>query len=496
MSTEPNSADQTLVTLSGSELARRIRRGELSSRDAVEAHIRQIEATNPTIRAVVKERFDDARREARAADELLSRVGAGNVPEFHGVPCTIKETFMLTGMPNSAGLVARKHIVSESDAPAVQRIRSAGAIPLGVTNTSELAMWMESFNKVYGRTNNPYDPTRIVGGSSGGEAAVIAAGGSPFGLGSDVGGSIRGPCFFNGIFGHKPTGGLVPNTGQYPLLDHRTTKMLVAGPMARRAEDLMPLLRILAGPDGQDAACVAIPLGDPKQVSLAGRKVINVVDNGAVSVSAELRAAQQKALSSLQERGMMAEERRFGALKRQFDIWSATIGDERAVPFGRLLGNGKRTYPGLEMLKWAVGASEHTWMSIVTALVDPVPHLLPGLRKKLLAMRDGLREQMLQAMGDDGVMLYPTYVTTAPKHYRPAWQAQRLHMPFAYQGIFNALDFPATQVPLGLDSQGLPLGVQVISKPGNDHVTIAVAQELESAFGGWVPPFQSKARKG
>ena len=495
MTTEPKSADQVLLTLSGSELARRIRQGKLSSRDAVETHIRQIEATNPTIRAVVKERFDEARREALAADELLARVGPDSVPEFHGVPCTIKETFMLTGMPNSAGLVARKHIVSESDAPAVQRFRNAGAIPLGVTNTSELAMWMESFNKVYGRTNNPYDPTRIVGGSSGGEAAMIAAGGSPFGLGSDVGGSIRGPCFFNGIFGHKSSGGLVPNTGQYPMLDNHTTKMLVAGPMARRAEDLMPLLRILAGPDGQDAACVSMPLGDSRQVTLGGRKVINVVDNGAIRVSKDLQAAQQGVLAALQERGMVAEERRFGALKKQFDIWSATIGEEREVPFGRILGDGKRTYPGLEMLKWSVGASNHTWMSIVTALVDPIPDLLPAMRKKLLSMRDDLRAQMLDAMGDDGVMLYPTYTTTAPKHYLPAWQAQRLHMPFAYQGVINALDFPATQVPLGLDRHGLPLGVQVISKPGNDHVTIAVAEELERAFGGWVPPFQRDANK-
>jgi fatty acid amide hydrolase 2 len=200
-------------------------------------------------------------------------------------------------------------------------------------------------------------------------------------------------------------------------------------------------------------------------------------------------------LESLQARGMVAEARRFGALKKQFDIWSATIGEEREVPFGRILGDGKRTYPGLEMLKWAVGASNHTWMSIVTALVDPVPDLLPGMRKKLLAMRDELRAQMLDAMGDDGVMLYPTYVTTAPKHYLPAWQAQRLHMPFAYQGVINALDFPATQVPLGLDRHGLPLGVQVISKPGNDHVTIAVAEELERAFGGWVPPFQRNTNR-
>src|SRR5258708_16320393 len=197
--------------LSGTALARRIRSGALTSRDAVERHIAQIEAVNPTINAVVCHRFDAARAEADDADARRASASPEELPPFHGVPCTIKETFCLTGMPNASGLLARRGLVSESDAPPVARLRRAGAIPLGVTNTSELAMWMESTNKVYGRSNNPYDPTRIVGGSSGGEAAIIAAGGSPFGLGSGIGGSIRGPCFFNRIFGPKPTGGLVPN---------------------------------------------------------------------------------------------------------------------------------------------------------------------------------------------------------------------------------------------------------------------------------------------
>ena len=442
---------------------------------------------NPTINAIARDRFDEARREAREADELFARVGADGVPAFHGVPCTIKETFMLTGMPNSAGLFARRNTISNADAVTVQRIRRAGAIPLGVTNTSEAAMWVESVNKVYGRTNNAYDPSRIAGGSSGGEAAVIAAGGSPFGLGSDIGGSIRGPCFFNGIFGHKATGGLVPNSGQFPAIENRGVKMLVAGPLARRAEDLMPLLRILAGPDGVDGSCVPMDLRDEKSVELAGRKLINVADNGVLEVSSELREAQQKVTSALVERGMVLEHRRFGALKRQFEIWSATMDAERDVPFGSILSEGKRLYPGLELAKWLVGASDHTAMAILTALVDPIPQLMPAARARSLELRAGLRERLLEALGDDGVMLYPTYVTTAPRHNWPALQALFLRMPFAYTGIFNTLEFPATQVPLGLDREGLPLGVQVISRPGNDHVTIAVAEELERSFGGWVP---------
>lgn len=488
--------ERDLRLLSATALASRIRAGELSSREVVEQHITQIEAVNPTINAVVRTRFEDARAEADAADARRASTPAGDLPPFHGVPCTIKETFCLQGMPNSAGLLARKDVVADRDAPTVARLRRAGAIPLGVTNTSELAMWMESTNKVYGRSNNPYDPSRIVGGSSGGEAAIIAAGGSPFGLGSDIGGSIRGPCFFNGIFGHKPSGGLVPNTGQYPAVLNRTVRILASGPMARRAEDLMPLLRILAGPDGEDRACEAFPLGDPAAIGLEGRVVVNVVDNGALAVSRDLREAQARAVTALEACGMRVRSARFKGLKRQFEIWSAAIGRERDVPFGKMLKQGGKMHPVWEVAKLLAGRSEHTMMAIVLALVEPLPDLMPATARKLMALSASLKAEILDALGDGGVMLYPTYATPAPRHGVPAFESLRLRLPFAYQGIINALELPATQVPLGLNAQGLPLGVQVISAHGSDHVTIAVAIELERIFGGWVPPFSPHPARG
>ena len=157
-------------------------------------------------------------------------------------------------MPNCAGLVALRDRRAETNAPAVQRLIDAGFIPLGVTNTSEMTMWIESVNRVYGRTRNAYDPHRTAGGSSGGEGAAVGSGGSPVGLGSDIGGSIRVPAFFNGVFGHKPSPGLVPNTGQYPSTAGEAAFMLTIGPLARHAEDLMPVTRIIAGPDGRTSA--------------------------------------------------------------------------------------------------------------------------------------------------------------------------------------------------------------------------------------------------
>ena len=486
---------QDLNFVSASRIAQLIRERKVTSREVVELHIAQIERVNPTLNAVVATRFDEARREADLADERVRASLPAELPPLLGVPCTIKESFHVGGMPNCAGLVSRKGVVSTADATAVRRLRTAGAIPLGMTNTSELCMWMETENRVYGRTNNPYDPERIVGGSSGGEAAIIAAGGSPFGLGSDIGGSIRGPCFFNGIFGHKPTGGLVPNTGQYPIAHNEARRFLATGPMVRKAEDLFPLLEILAGPDDEDGGCRSdLSLSSPAHVELAGRTLLDVRGNGRIAISDDLLAAQERAARALEKRGMKLRRARFRGLERQFDIWSAMMTRAQQDPFGAMLGQGRPIRPLVEIVKTAFGRSDHMLISSLIALVDPLPALLPGLTEKVIRAGQRLKRALLEELGDDGVLLYPTYSTPAPRHGTPVLRTFLLHLPFAHQGIFNVLEMPATQVPLGLNRDGLPLGCQVVSKHGNDPVTIAVAIELERALGGWVPPNIARAR--
>src|SRR5690606_19451273 len=241
--------------------------------------------------------------------------GESSAP-FHGVPCTIKEAFALEGMPLSAGLVSRRDVVSTTSAVAVRRMRAMGAIPIGVTNVSELLMWMESNNRVYGRCNNPYDVTRTAGGSSGGEGAAVASGVSPFGLGADIGGSIRLPAFFNGVFGHKPTGGLVPNAGQWPIASGAAMRYLCSGPLARRAEDLWPLLCGLAGPDDESPECVPCELGKPEDASLEGMRVLHVASNGLNRVHPELARAQETAARHLESRGARIERAMIPALKK------------------------------------------------------------------------------------------------------------------------------------------------------------------------------------
>lgn len=205
----------------------------------MKAFIDRVQEVNPLLNCVVDERYTEALKEAEEADKLIS---SGSMTEeelaakkpFLGVPITTKDCIKVKGLLNTSGLYHRKDIKGDNDAQVISQIRQAGAIPFAVTNTSELCMWWESTNPVHGRTNNPYDTNRIVGGSSGGEGAVQAAAASPFGIGSDIGGSIRMPAFFNGVFGHKPSKFVVSNAGQHPECDGERQKvMLSTGPLCR-----------------------------------------------------------------------------------------------------------------------------------------------------------------------------------------------------------------------------------------------------------------------
>ncbi len=480
---------EALLRLSGLELARGIRAREFTAGEVVAAHIARLRAVGPRLNAVVRQRFAGALAEARRVDERL-RAGLDEPPPpYWGVPCTIKEAFAVTGMPWSAGLVARGRTIAGADATGVARLRAAGAIVLGVTNTSELCMWMEAANRVYGRTANPYAPGRIAGGSSGGEGAVIGAGGSPFGLGADVGGSIRMPAFFCGVFGHKPSGGLVPNSGQFPIARGEALRMLTTGPLCRRAADLMPLLRILAGPDGRDAECRRRPLGDPAQLDLARLRVLDVAGDGWLPVAPALRRAQRRAAAALAAAGARVRPARFSGLRWSLLIWAAELAARDGGSYRARLGQGVPIGRARELARWLVGRSAHTLPSLGLAAIEQLTAGPQAIEARARQAGARLREELVAALGADGVMLYPSHPRPAPRHNAP------LLRPFAwtYTAVFNALELPVTQVPLGLGPGGLPLGVQVVAGPGRDHLGIAVALALERACGGWVWPGAQRA---
>ncbi|APR86552.1 Glutamyl-tRNA(Gln) amidotransferase subunit A [Minicystis rosea] len=466
-----------LLTCSAIELAHKIRRGEVSAREVVDVHIRHVEKVNPSLNAMVADRFAAARDEAGAADR--AREAGADLGPLHGVPCSIKESFALTGMPFTSGLVARRGTIAERDAVGVARLRKAGAIPLGVTNVSELCMWMESNNRVYGLSNNPYDPRRTAGGSSGGEGAIVGAGGTPFGLGADIGGSIRMPAFFNGVFGHKPTGGLVDNGGQYPLPAEGALNYVTTGPLARRAEDLAPLLRVLADRD----------IGDPASVDIASLEVISVEDDGRIGVTDDLRRAQEDALRALAARGARVRTAKIAGFARSIEIWGAMLDAAGGPSFSTLLGNGREIAAARELVRLALGRSPYTLPAVALALVEKLPKLLPQHGTRFLELGAALKQELRDLLGTRGVMLYPSHRLPAPKHHLSLFQPWN----WGYTAILNVMELPVTQVPLGLNTDGVPLGVQVAAIHGSDHVTIAVALALEKAFGGWVPPRLAKS---
>ncbi|XP_069505091.1 fatty-acid amide hydrolase 2 [Ambystoma mexicanum] len=494
LSVEPPT--EPLLLEPGVRLARLIRRREVKSVDVVQAYIDRIQAVNPVINALVKDRFDAALQEALQVDCMLSE---GQEDEktlqekfpFLGVPMTVKEAFSLHGMPNSSGLLSRRNIISSTDAVVVSRLKQAGAIPLGVTNCSELCMWYESSNNLYGRTRNPYNTQRIVGGSSGGEGCILGAAGSVIGIGADIGGSIRMPAFFNGIFGHKPTTGVVPNDGQFPNAAGPQAEFQCTGPMCRYAEDLDPLLRVMAGTGINK-------LKLDQEVQLENIKFYSMEhDGGSVFVSPvdqELLDTQRRVVDYLQtDLGVEVQSVEIKKMRYSFQIWSAMMNSkdangQAARAFTDLMADhGKEVWPMWELLKWPLGLSVHTIPAIGLAVIESFTTRNESGNEKMRSMAQNLRLELSNLLGSDGVLLYPSHPRVAPKHNLP------LGVPFdfAYTGIFNILGLPVTQCPLGLGKEGLPLGIQLVAGHYNDHLTLAVARYLEKAFGGWAVPGKS-----
>ena len=475
---------QHLTERSATDLARAIRIGETSSREVVEAHIERLQRMHARINAVVVDRFDAARAEADAADaRVAAAADPDELPPFLGVPCTIKESIAMAGMPNCAGLVSRHEYRSTTNAPTVQRMIDAGAIPLGLTNTPELCLWIETENRHYGRTNNAYSAKRTAGGSSGGEGAAVGSGGSPLGLGADIAGSIRIPALFNGVFGLKPSPGIVPSTGQFPTTETEiAAKMLTIGPIVRRAEDLMPMLRVIAGPDGIDPYAREATLGHPASVSIADTRILLSEDTSYVPVSREMRAARLRAAEALEQAGAKVESVSLRSMKRALELYLAVLKLEAGVSVADLIvteGSAKVTVRNALKRK-----GPHTRALRLLLFSEWMTGKAPqGRLRKAVAAREAFAQEVIDAIGD-GVLLHPTHPRVAPRHGRTVGRPWVL----TTTAVFNLAGVPVAQIPLGLNGRGLPLGVQAAVGPDRDHVAVAVALELERAFGGWVPP--------
>ncbi len=300
-----NSGAKALIELSACEMAQGIRAREFSSLELIEAHLAQIERLNPVLNAYVQLRADEAREEARQADASVS---AGNeLGALHGIPISIKSCIDVAGMRCEAGSRLRKGNVPSTDATLVARLKAAGAIVLGVTNTPEFLMAWETDNALYGRTNNPWDLTRTAGGSSGGESAAIASFMSSAGVGSDGGGSIRVPAHYTGICGLKPTPGRISSTGHFPPGEGGFSWLGTVGPMARTVDDLQALFRVMAGEDLADAESAPVPFVEIEASELKRTRVGLMVEDTAHPVTPETRAAVETAAAALRNAGIVVE---------------------------------------------------------------------------------------------------------------------------------------------------------------------------------------------
>ena len=273
--------------------------------ELAEAHLAKIDRLNPKLNAFVQIDPERVRREAREAESAIA--GAGDLGPLHGVPISVKSSIDVAGMRIESGTRLRAGTVAANDAPLVQRLRRAGAIILGVTNTPELLMAWETDNLLYGRSNSPWDFERTPGGSSGGEAAAIAAGMSAAGVGSDGGGSIRVPAHFCGICGLKPTPGRIPSTRHFPASGGPFALLGVVGPMARTVEDLKVLFEVMQGPDDGDTCAAPVPVTWPADHELAQRKIGYFEDDGRTPVAPEIRRAVRSAADALARAGFHVE---------------------------------------------------------------------------------------------------------------------------------------------------------------------------------------------
>ena len=460
---------EDLTFRSAKSIARAIRDKSVSVSEVVEAHLRRIEEVNPVINAVVQLAPERARAEARELDDALAR-GEVRGP-LHGVPITMKDSFDTEGIVSTGGTLGLADYVPERDATPVARLRAAGAVLLGKTNTPELTMAAETDNLVYGRTNNPFDVSRTPGGSSGGGAAIITAGGSPLDLGTDTGGSIRFPSHYCGIAGLKPTTGRVPRTGHIIGPDMGAAQSLtVVGPMARYVEDLELAFPIIAGPDYRDPHIVPVPIGDPGEVDLAGLRVAYYSEAAGATPTPETARAVRDAAAALADAGASVSEESPSALSSAEDTFLALIGADGFAWGDRLLERSGTT-------------REHHWITRWKETANP---LSTGDYTALLEELDRFRSGMIEFMETHDLIVCPISAGPALLHGSTFDEEQLRGL--GYSGVYNLTGWPSAIVRVGTSPEGLPIGVQMVARPWREDVSLAAARVLEGAFGGWQAP--------
>ena len=456
------------------EIRESVRTKKISPVEVVAAHLERIEALQPKLNAFVHLDAEAARAQACRAEDAMRR--GGTPAPLLGVPITLKSCIDVAGWPCPAGSLLRKDYVAEADATLASRLRAAGAILLGNTNTPEFLMAYETDNLISGKTSNPWDLSRSAGGSSG-EAAAIASGCSAGGVGSDGGGSIRVPAHFCGICGLKPTPGRIPATGHFPAGVGAFSWIGAVGPMARTIADVRALFNVMAGPDPGDTLSAPVPPLTVNDAQLKGLRVGILESDALGKVDAETYAALQKAGNLLAAQGFVVEPVRLNGLERAIELWWFFFGPVIAHLFRPSVEGQEDKLSRIfrEYLQFAEPQSPVTLDQLLSACAE----------------RDLLRAKILQQMRNVPILLSPVSTTTAFRHGEGTWrpgakQCYRDTMRFSQW--LNLTGFPGASVPVSVSAEGLPIGVQVIGRPHEEELLLAVAERIESGRGPWQAP--------
>jgi amidase len=440
------------------QLADAIRRRELSSRELLEHYLARVDRLNPALNAVVTLDVDGARLAADAADAALAR--GDDVGPLHGVPMTIKDSFETAGIRTTCGVEGWDR-VPEHDAEAVRRLRDAGAVIFGKTNTPSYTADLQTYNPIFGTTNNPWDTARSSGGSSGGSAAALAAGLTALELGSDIAGSIRVPSNWCGTCGHKPSWGLIPQQGHLPSAPGALADrdLNVIGPMARDVDDLEMALDILAGPAADQAKGWHLELPPARAKALSGLRLAVWLDDSTYPVDDEVRSVLESAVADLRRSG-------------------ARIVD--AAPPVSL--------PDLVTLHF----------DLLYPLMDPSSEVLHRDWLSANEKRERLRARIAAFFRGVDALLTPVAVVAAIAHdhsepvagreIRAACGTRPYLDLFGWVGLASVAYLPATVVPVGRTSEGLPVGIQIVGPYLEDRTTLAVARCIEELLGGFSAP--------
>ena len=468
-------APDPLLFKSATELLDLIRAKRISAQELAKIHLDRIRSINPSINAVCQLDEPGALKAARAADEALARGKA--LGPLHGLPITIKDSFDTAGIITTGGTTGRAKFIPAKDATAVARLRAAGAIILGKTNTPELTISYETDNLIYGRTNNPYDLTRTSGGSSGGAAAILAAGGSALDLGSDTAGSIRVPAHFCGIAGLKPTFGRVSRAGHIIPPGGVVGRQTHIGPMARSVHDLVLALSVIGGLDPGDPDVVPVVPADPTKVDVKSLQVAWFEQHDSETVSPVVRKTVQEVIAALRKDDLKCTQ----AIPEGFTT-------AREILIFLNAGDGGDYYRQLLRRSGTTNLHPATAQFIHAARNG----VISG-RKYSDVLMDwaALRESALKFMMQFDLLICPPCSDPAPKH------GETSSLDFANAYFFNLLGWPAAVVRAGRTADGLPLGIQIIGRPWREDQVLALALKIENMLGGYKPdfpegPFHSK----